>query len=62
MYAKMVSLIGQNALYSVEGLLVPVTITDVKMAYGTMRVEIQPINGQGSKWTVIDKVRVEDNA
>lgn len=46
-YAK---LIDKEVLYSINRLLIPVKIHDIKVSYGSLRLEISPIGGMGSIW------------
>lgn len=49
--------VGKSGLYHVEGgLHVAVNIIDAKSAYGSVRLLIQPVAGEGGKWVESFKV------
>lgn len=53
---EMVDLIGTTVRVKVEGFYVPMTISDVKIAYGNKRLLVSPVGGEGESW--IDSSRV----
>lgn len=44
------SKVGKVALYPIDGLLVEVSVTDMKTAWGNVRYKIEPVSGSGEKW------------
>ena len=59
---QMQQLLGRVATLSVEqgALQIPVEIVDVKMAYGEVRVEVQPTQGTGRIWVTLSRLTLED--
>jgi hypothetical protein len=55
---ELIALIGKTALLREGEFLFPVTIEDVKNAYGVSRVEVSPVGGSGSAWVNLDRVKV----
>lgn len=48
--AELAKLIGRTAEYEVCGLSFRVGIMDAKMAYGDVRLLIEPVDGSGQRW------------
>lgn len=48
--ATLAAVIGKPALLSIESLKVPVTVRDVRQAYGRTDYLVTPANGMGSQW------------
>lgn len=53
---EMTALLGQTGVYVVEGLSIPVTVFDARLRFGSVDVQIVPVNGGGSKWTPVENV------
>jgi hypothetical protein len=51
--------IDKPALLSVEGLSVPVTIRNVRQAYGRTDYQVTPAGGTGVKWVDASRVKVK---
>ena len=54
---QVASLIGQNGEYTIDGLTIPVNITDVRVVYGRLQVQLTPKEGTGKKWVEWTTVR-----
>lgn len=53
-------LIGKSALLTTElSLTVPVTIADVRQAYGRTDFLIKPVNGSGERWVNSERVTIQ---
>lgn len=48
---KIKNLIGQTVIYETDGLKVLCKITDLKKGYGKTFYKIEPLQGEGYKWT-----------
>ena len=49
--------VGRKARYNMtDGLVIEVTVTNVKSHFGRLDMEITPISGAGSKWVTTDKL------
>jgi hypothetical protein len=48
--------IGQTVLIRVEGWTIPVTVRDVKSAWGKIRLQVEPVMGTGLQWVEMDRV------
>ncbi len=48
---ELMTFIGKVGTVRADGLLVEVTVKDVKMAYGSTRYLVAPVAGSGTKWT-----------
>lgn len=60
--AKLASFIGKAGLMRLPefgGIQVPVTITDVKEAFGRTDVLVTPIAGEGVVWVSLDRVTLD---
>lgn len=55
-FREMAEMIGKTVRVKVEGFTVPMTISDVKTAYGNKRLLVSPIGGSGESW--VDASRV----
>jgi hypothetical protein len=55
---ELIALIGKTGYLRESGFEFPVTVTDVKSVYGTDRLEVSPVGGNGSAWVNADRVRV----
>ena len=53
---ELVARIGKTGLFQTESLRVPVTILDVKMAYGEGRYQVAPVGGTGTQWVAARRV------
>lgn len=49
-FKEMADMIGKTVRVKVEGFTVPMTISDVKVAYGNKRLLVSPIGGSGEAW------------
>lgn len=49
-FREMAEMIGTTVRVKVEGFTVPMTISDVKVAYGNKRLLVSPIGGSGEAW------------
>ena len=49
-FREMAEMIGTTVRVKVEGFTVPMTISDVKIAYGNKRLLVSPIGGSGEAW------------
>jgi len=59
---QLAELLGKQADYRVNGLTIPVRITDSKYVFNTTKVRIQPLSGAGEIWVNLSSVTVFDNA
>jgi hypothetical protein len=55
---QMYQAIGRPARLRCDGLLVDVTVMDVKMSYGKARLLVQPIAGVGTVWVEMDRLSI----
>lgn len=51
--------IGKPAIVLLDGLRIPVTIIDVRQAFGRIDYKIQPIGSPDSKYVDSTRVRIE---
>lgn len=54
--AEMARLINVEGTLSVDGLAFGVRIVDVRMRFGTLDVQVVPLNGHGVKWVESGRV------
>lgn len=54
--ADLALLLGQTVNIRVENFVIPVTVSDVKTAYGNTRYLVTPVGGSGTVW--VDSSRV----
>ena len=54
--AKMVIAIGQIAQVRVESWTIPMRVVDAKSAWGNIRIEVEPINGEGRAWIELSRI------
>jgi hypothetical protein len=60
---ELAKMLGKEAdLYTAEGLRVKVRIEDAKVAYGSTRVRVTPVNGVGFAWVDRSRVTLEKEA
>lgn len=52
-------LIGRQADYTLNGLTIPVRIVDVKTAFNTLKVQVQPLSGSGLIWVNATSVKFQ---
>jgi len=58
-YQEIKEIIGKTgALSQTDGLIVHVTITDAKKAYGNLRYSVKPVAGAGEVWVSAERVAV----
>jgi hypothetical protein len=56
--AELAKVIGQTGALSVEGLLIPVKVRDVRTHWGRVDYWVEPVGGDGLKWVSADRVRL----
>ena len=49
--------IGQYGYLLVRGMEVEVRVTDARVSFGAVQLEIEPVSGMGSQWVDQDSVR-----
>lgn len=54
--AEMSKMLGQTVQVKMEAFTVPMTVRDVKVAYGNLRYLVSPSGGSGEAW--VDSARV----
>ena len=54
--AKMVIAIGQIVQVRVESWTIPMRVVDAKSAWGNIRIEVEPINGEGRAWIELSRI------
>lgn len=54
---EMADLLGKTVQVKIDGFSVPMTINDVKIAYGNKRLLVSPLGGSGEQW--IDASRAD---
>ena len=59
--ANMAVAIGQIVNVRVEAFTIPMTVKDVKSSYGNIRVEVEPLNGQGKAWIDLSRLVIPSN-
>lgn len=52
----MLPAIGQQVNVRCEDLQILCTVTDVKSAYGVIRLQVQPVAGTGSQWVQLERI------
>jgi hypothetical protein len=60
--AKMYPAIGQVVQVRVEAWTIPMKVIDAKSAYGNIRVEVEPMNGQGRAWIELSRVVIPSDS
>ena len=61
-FKDMKELIGKTgALSQTDGLIVHVSIKDIKQAYGQIRYSVSPVAGDGEVWVSAERVAVLSN-
>lgn len=59
---QMMPAIGASVLVRFESLTVVCIVLDAKNSWGKVRLQIEPILGQGSQWVELERVTpIEDN-
>ena len=48
--------VGRKARLSLDGLVVEVTIMNIKSHFGRLDMEVSPISGSGAKWVTSQKL------
>jgi hypothetical protein len=48
--------LGQSVLVRMENLEIPCTVLDVKSSWGKVRLQVTPLNGNGSQWIELERV------
>ena len=48
--------IGQQIIIHVESWMIPMIVKDVKSAWGKIRLQVEPVSGQGLQWVEMDRV------
>ena len=56
--AELAKVIGQTGSLSVEGLLVPVKVRDVRTHWGRVDYCVEPVGGDGIQWVSANRVRL----
>jgi len=59
---QMIPAVGKQINVHVETWVIPMMVTDVKNAWGRIRLEVEPISGTGRQWielTRVQRVNVE---
>ena len=52
------ALVGQRGALQVGGFSFFVEVRDAKNAYGNARILVEPVNGSGSEWVAVERVRL----
>lgn len=55
--AEALQLLGRTGEITTGGLVVNVTVVDVKVSYGRTRYQVQPLSGTGLVW--VENVRLD---
>ena len=51
------ALVGERGWLQVGAFAFPVEVRDAKNAYGNARLLVEPVNGTGSEWVAVERVR-----
>lgn len=57
---QMTPAMGQEINVHVETWVIPMRVTDVKSAWGRIRLEVEPVTGQGRQWIELNRVQRPD--
>jgi len=50
--------LGRSGHYHVQGMEVAVKVTDARVSFGQVQLEIEPYSGTGAAWVAQDSVRI----
>ena len=50
--------LGRSGHYHVQGMEVAVKVTDARVSFGQVQLEIEPYSGSGTAWVAQDSVRL----
>jgi hypothetical protein len=50
--------LGRSGHYHVQGMEVAVKVTDARVSFGQVQLEIEPYSGTGTAWVARDSVRL----
>ena len=53
---KMIVAVGQIVNVRVESWTVPMRVRDAKSAWGNVRVEVEPVHGEGRAWIEMSRI------
>src|ERR1051326_690315 len=53
---QMIPAVGSKVLVRFDGFGIPMMITDAKSAWGRVRLQVTPVDGEGSAWIECDRV------
>ena len=54
--SKMIVAVGQIVNVRVENWIIPMRVTDAKSAWGNVRVQVEPLNGEGCAWIEMSRI------
>ena len=60
--AKMAVAIGQTVQVRVEAWTIPMKVIDAKSAWGNIRVEVEPLDGQGRAWIELSRIVIPSDS
>ena len=60
--AKMAVAIGQTVNVRVESWIIPMKVIDAKSAWGNIRVEVEPLSGEGRAWIELSRIVIPSDS
>ena len=54
---QMIPAVGHEINVHVETWTIPMVVTDVKSAWGRIRLEVEPVTGHGRQWIELSRVQ-----
>ena len=60
--SKMIVAVGQIVNVRVESWTIPMRVVDAKSAWGNIRVEVEPVNGEGRAWIELSRIVTPANS
>jgi hypothetical protein len=55
---EMAQYLGRSGCYRVQGMEVAVEVTDARVTFGQVHLQIRPVSGTGSQWVARDSVQI----
>lgn len=49
--------IGQEIFVSMESLMIPCKVLDVKSSWGKIRLLVTPVRGEGEQWIEVERIK-----
>lgn len=59
---KMIVAIGQTVNVRVEAWTIPMKVIDAKSAWGNIRIEVEPLNGEGRAWIELSRIVIPSDS